>query len=85
MINFRALDCDTCAGLIGQLSELFQSQPFIDDVLGKVKGFLYCDTLGGGAADCVAFVDKYGSAAMPVLGEGLVAEAGTICGALGCE
>jgi hypothetical protein len=50
-----------------------------------VKGFLYCDTLGAGAAECVTFVDRYGAVAMPVLGDGLSAEADSICENLGCE
>jgi hypothetical protein len=62
-----------------------KNEDFVASVLEKITGFLYCDTLGDGAADCVAFVDKYGTAAMPVLGDGLAAESATICDNLGCE
>jgi len=80
----RALDCETCAGMIGKLSELFKNEDFINSVLEKVSGFLYCDTAAD-PAECKAFVDAYGAAAMPVLGDGLVTEAESICTALGCE
>jgi hypothetical protein len=62
-----------------------KNEDFVASVLEKITGFLYCDTLGDGAADCVAFVDKYGTAAMPVLGDGLAAESATVCDNLGCE
>ncbi len=80
----RALDCETCAGLIGSLSDLFKNEDFINSVLEKVSGFLYCDNADD-AAECKAFVAAYGAAAMPVLGDGLVTEAESICDALGCE
>ena len=82
--SVRALDCETCAGMIGKLSELFKNEDFINSVLEKVSGFLYCDTAAD-PAECKAFVDAYGAAAMPVLGDGLVTEAESICTALGCE
>jgi hypothetical protein len=66
------------------LSDLFKNPDFIASVLGKVTGFLYCDTAAD-PADCKTFVDTYGAAAMPVLGDGLVTESEQICNSLGCE
>ena len=80
----RALDCATCAGLIEKLGDLFKDDAFIDSVLKKLIGFLYCDTVED-SAECVAFVERYGPAAMPVLADGLTTEAETICNTLGCE
>ena len=80
----RAVDCETCAENLGKLSELFKNEDFINSVLDKASGFLYCDTAAD-PAECKAFVGAYGPAAMPVLGDGLVTEAESICAALGCE
>ena len=73
-----------CVGLIANLSEVYKNPDFISSVLDKVTSFLYCDTAAD-PAECKAFVDTYGAAAMPVFGDGLLTESEQICENLGCE